>query len=182
MPNIQELLKRAEIDEAFRVELKKSPRVALSGADPALPDGKAIEIVEVQKGDIHLSLGEAPQTPTVRKICERAASDPQYKQKLISSPRSVIEESIGESLPSEMKIIVHDDDPNCIRLFVSPFKNVLDEELSESELASIAGGGLFRRIRDFFCPDVTTTTITGNRSVSTVNSSISNEVVFDTFT
>jgi hypothetical protein len=75
------------------------------------------------------------------KIIAKAWQDERFKQELLSNPKAVFSEELGQSLPDEVEIRVIQENPTTLYL-VLPMKPVVTngEELSEEQLESVAGG------------------------------------------
>jgi hypothetical protein len=57
--------------------------------------------------------------PTRRQIIERAQTDPTFRAKLISDPKAVIEEALGEKFRPTVKVTVLQEDPDTIYYVLS---------------------------------------------------------------
>jgi len=76
-----------------------------------------------------------------QKIIEKAMKDPQFRKELKRNPANAIEKELGIKIPGSLKIHVVEEEPGsvCLVLPPSPGK-AADDELSEAELATVAGG------------------------------------------
>lgn len=77
-----------------------------------------------------------------REVIKKAWSDENFKQRLISDPKSVIAEELGETLPENIEVEVLQETENKVYFVLpsNPIPNVAEEELSEEALESVAGG------------------------------------------
>ncbi|MEI6174217.1 MAG: NHLP leader peptide family RiPP precursor [Bacteroidota bacterium] len=75
------------------------------------------------------------------QIIEKAMKDDSFRKKLLENPKIVFELETGVKLPESLQIKVLQEDRNNVYLVLPPFRADVDEdELSEAELASVAGG------------------------------------------
>ena len=121
-----------------------------------------VEVVETQPNEVHLTLGGKGRSPELQRVMDRAESDPAFRRQLQASPTAVLEEALGERLPKGLTVRIHEPAPDCLRLFLPAAQSDAAGELSDADLAAVAGGGLFKRFVDFFCADVTTEIHTTN--------------------
>ncbi len=73
------------------------------------------------------------------RLIERAWKDPEFKRRVISDPKGMFEKHLGQKLPAELKIIVHEEDANTVHLSIPPAPTNLSE-LSDEELERVSGG------------------------------------------
>jgi nitrile hydratase alpha subunit len=65
--------------------------------------------------------------------------DPDFRQKVVSDPKGMLEQHIGQKLPPQMKIFIHEEDTDTVHFSIPPAPADLTE-LSDAELESVAGG------------------------------------------
>jgi hypothetical protein len=82
------------------------------------------------------------------KVLKAAAEDPGLKEMLLKNPKEVFESRLNFKLPENFEIVVHEDTPVKINI-VLPSES---EELSEFELAAVAGGICWSDTGDSDCP------------------------------
>lgn len=74
---------------------------------------------------------------TWKEIVARAWKDEAFKQRLLSDPKTVLQE-MGVKPPAEMKIRIHEDSDAAVNLVLP--RNPASTSLSAEELDQIAGG------------------------------------------
>ena len=65
--------------------------------------------------------------------------DADFRQKVVSDPKGMLEQHIGQKLPPQVKIFIHQEDTNTVHFSIPPAPADLTE-LSDAELESVAGG------------------------------------------
>lgn len=70
-----------------------------------------------------------------KHLTEKVSQDSEFRQKMISDPRSAIQDEFGVDIPENIDVKVHESDLNTLH-FVLPFAPDLDEE----QLEAIAAG------------------------------------------
>ena len=65
--------------------------------------------------------------------------DADFRQKVVSDPKGMLEQHIGQKLPPQVKIFIHQEDINTVHFSIPPAPADLTE-LSDAELESVAGG------------------------------------------
>jgi hypothetical protein len=75
------------------------------------------------------------------KIIAKAWQDEAFKQELLSNPKAVFSQELGQSISDEVEIRILEENLTTLYL-VLPMKPVVanDEELSEEQLEAVAGG------------------------------------------
>ncbi|MBI4276868.1 MAG: NHLP leader peptide family natural product precursor [Armatimonadetes bacterium] len=71
---------------------------------------------------------------------ERAMKDPAFRKELLADPKAALQRLLGEELPAELNVRVVEEDANTVYLVLPPASEG-PGELSEAELAGVAGGG-----------------------------------------
>ena len=79
-------------------------------------------------------------------IIKRASEDANFRDKLLSNPKEVVEGMLQFKLPQDFEITVHQDTTDKINL-VLPYQ---PDELSEVELNAISGG---KKCYAMHCPN-----------------------------
>lgn len=88
-----------------------------------------------------------------QRIIEKAMKDEQFRAKLMTSPNETIEQELGVKLPASLRINVLEEKPNNVYLVIPMTANeYATEELTEAELANVAGGYNSAPSADNACP------------------------------
>lgn len=74
-------------------------------------------------------------------VAEFATKNPKYREALAKNPKDVIERQLNNKLPATLEVSVIEDGPNKMHI-VLPHVPKEGEELSDSDLESVAGGFL----------------------------------------
>ena len=72
-------------------------------------------------------------------LIEKCWKDPEFKKQVVSDPKGMLERHIGQKLPADLKIFVHEEDANTLHFSLPPApSNTM--ELSDEDLEKVAGG------------------------------------------
>ena len=76
------------------------------------------------------------------EIVQKAWEDAEFKKELLANPVEVIEKLTGKklNLPKGKKVVVRDQTDESVVYINIPPKPVMDMELNEEQLESVAGG------------------------------------------
>jgi len=84
-----------------------------------------------------------PQVLTRRGIetalIEKCWKDPEFKTAVINDPKGMLERHMGQKLPPELKIFIHEEDASNVH-FSIPLAPSNVTELSDDQLEQVAGG------------------------------------------
>jgi|SRR5215469_13852959 len=72
-------------------------------------------------------------------LIEKCWKDPDFKKRVISDPKGMLEGHTGQKLPAQIKIFIHEEDANTLHFSIPPAPSNLTE-LSDDELERVAGG------------------------------------------
>ncbi len=70
------------------------------------------------------------------KIVDKATGDAEFRARLISDPKGVIEQELGVAIPASMSVEVHEESGETAHLVLPP-----DSKLNDADLQAAAGGG-----------------------------------------
>ena len=150
------VIERAKSDPAFLKRCKIDPKSACNEVGYAIPDGKSLQLIELEPNELHLFLGTTTSNPRVSEMLKKAHLDGALKARLLANPHDVIEVETGIQIPSETVIHVYDENPNEIRLLIpAGASEQTSSALSDQELELVSGGGFFKNILNAFCPNKT---------------------------
>jgi hypothetical protein len=155
-PDMESVIYRAWQDEIFKQNLLNNAKDTLTRLGIATPEGveiKAVEETDVKRYILLSSPGAVELIPQEEEanpftpLKAKAAQDSAFKQELLNHPKATIEQEIGLSIPSWVDVEVLEATPRSSFLIIPNMPD--EEELSEDELAAIAGGWRIRvRWRD----------------------------------
>jgi len=141
MTKVQTVIDRANNDPTFRGRLRADAAAAFREAGLELPKGAAVEVIDANRGDIHLLLGGRVNVPELDRIAERADHDAGFRELLLRDPRAAVEGATGGKLPPTCKIHVREAAPNTMYLYLVGSQNG-PGELTDDALEAVSGGVL----------------------------------------
>ena len=65
----------------------------------------------------------------LQQIVDRSALDPDFRQQLVSDPKSAISEELGITIPESMNVVVHESDMQTVHIALPPDSNITEEQL-----------------------------------------------------
>ena len=65
----------------------------------------------------------------LRQIVEKSAVDADFRQRLISDPKSTISGELDITIPESMNVVVHESDMQTVHLALPPDPNITEEQL-----------------------------------------------------
>jgi hypothetical protein len=72
-------------------------------------------------------------------LIEKCWKDPDFMRQVVSDPKAMLERHTGQTLPSQIKIFIHQEDANTLHFSIPPAPSNLTE-LSDDDLERVAGG------------------------------------------
>jgi hypothetical protein len=72
-------------------------------------------------------------------LIEKCWKDPNFMRQVVSDPKAMLERHTGQTLPSQIKIFIHQEDANTLHFSIPPAPSNLTE-LSDDDLERVAGG------------------------------------------
>ena len=87
-------------------------------------------------------VADAPKrnAEALKSLYEKALKDEAFRRRLMADPKGTIEQELGTKLRDGVKVYVHEETADTFHL-VLPHLPSKNRELSEAELAAVAGGG-----------------------------------------
>lgn len=73
------------------------------------------------------------------RLVEKCWKDQEFKKAVINDPKGILERYTGQKLPEQLRIFIHEEDPNTLHFSIPPAPEKLSE-LSDEELERVAGG------------------------------------------
>ena len=70
-----------------------------------------------------------------RQLLDKAVEDEAFRAELVASPKSVIHQEFGVTVPEGIDIQVHESDMNTVHLALPP-----NAKLTEDQMQQVAGG------------------------------------------
>ena len=65
----------------------------------------------------------------LKQIVEKSALDAEFRQQLVSDPKTAISEELGITMPESMTVKVHESDMQTVHLALPPDPNITEEQL-----------------------------------------------------
>ena len=86
-----------------------------------------------------MATGIATRHDLETALIEKCWKDAEFKRKVISNPKGMLEQHTGQKLPPGVKIFIHEEDGNTLHFSIPPTPANL-AELSDEDLEKVAGG------------------------------------------
>lgn len=84
------------------------------------------------------------QEKVIKAVWERSQTDAQFRKELVSHPHRAIQDATGEIIPDSVRLQFIDKNAAHLTLVLPPLK-AGEDELSEQQLESVAGGKGFNQ-------------------------------------
>ena len=65
----------------------------------------------------------------LKQIVDKSALDADFRQKLLTDPKSTISQELGITIPESMEIKVHESDMQTVHVALPPDPNITEEQL-----------------------------------------------------
>ena len=72
-------------------------------------------------------------------LIEKCWKDPGFKREVVGDPKGTLQRHLGQHLPDQVKIFIHEEDANTLHFSIPPAPSNL-AELSDEDLERVAGG------------------------------------------
>ena len=69
------------------------------------------------------------------RILHKAEQDSEFRARLIADPKAAIRDEVGQPLPDDLEVVVHENTATTVHLVLPP-----SPAISEAELEGVAGG------------------------------------------
>jgi hypothetical protein len=73
------------------------------------------------------------------QLIEKCWKDPEFMKRVVSDPKGMLEQHVGQKLPASLRIVIHEEDANTLHFTIPSAPRNLSE-LSDEELEKVAGG------------------------------------------
>ena len=74
-----------------------------------------------------------------QRIVSKALENAEFRKQLLANPKAVLSQELGGTIPDNIEVEVLEETDSKVYLVLPPV--VVDEELSEEQLETVAGGG-----------------------------------------
>ena len=65
----------------------------------------------------------------LQQIVEKSGLDSEFRQALLSDPKSTISEELGITIPESMTVQIHESDMQTVHVALPPDPNITEEQL-----------------------------------------------------
>ena len=155
-----DIIRKAGKDAAFRDQLRKDP----SGTASSMAGGAAVKVNLHQESadNVYFLINYNPNLPAAAAsitinpsdnpeevVVKKAWKDPAYRAQLLANPDNVIRAEFGSAMPSGTKLVVLEETADTLELILpngidgATPQTSTSGELSDADLESVAGGGLW---------------------------------------
>jgi hypothetical protein len=73
-------------------------------------------------------------------LIRKCNEEPEFRVKVIANPKGMFEEALGQKLPDNVSVFIHEEDLHNIHFSIPPTREILQKELSDEQLEQVAGG------------------------------------------
>jgi hypothetical protein len=83
---------------------------------------------------------KSPKLQMEAALIRKCSEDPDFRAKVLENPKGMLEEALGQKLPENVSIFVHQEDLRTLHFSIPPLRSDLEKELTDEQLEQIAGG------------------------------------------
>ncbi|MFN3361053.1 MAG: NHLP leader peptide family RiPP precursor [Pseudanabaenaceae cyanobacterium] len=146
--SLDDLMQLAQTDANFRQELLSNPKAALASVGVNENTDAELTVLEESDKEVYLIIPPAEDATDlvsandpIAQLLGRAATDEALRQEMLADPKGVIARETGMVIPEEASVSVFQQTPQNVYLILPrPASGETDRELTEEELATVAGG------------------------------------------
>lgn len=151
--NMEQMVSRASVDPAFKQKLLHNPKAVLAKeAGVNIPENVELTVLEETVNTFYLIIPreadsaafmEQETKDPILTLIAQASQDETLKQELLNNPKTVIQRETGITLPEDTQVQILEQTDTKDYMVLSALTAIEDEELSDEELESVAGGGVW---------------------------------------
>jgi hypothetical protein len=82
----------------------------------------------------------SPKFQMEAALIRKCSEDAEFRAKILADPKGMLQEALGQKLPENLEIVVHEEDLHTLHFSVPPSRESLAKELTDEQLEQIAGG------------------------------------------
>lgn len=83
---------------------------------------------------------QSPKFQMEAALIRKCSEESEFRAKVLADPKGMLEGALGQKLPENIAIFIHEDDPHSIHFSIPPTRESLEKELSDEQLEQVAGG------------------------------------------
>jgi hypothetical protein len=83
---------------------------------------------------------KSPKLQLQAALIRKCADDAEFRSKVLENPKGMLEQALGQKLPENVAISIHQEDLHTLHFSVPPILNSAQHDLSDDQLEQVAGG------------------------------------------
>jgi hypothetical protein len=83
---------------------------------------------------------KSPKFQMKAALIRKCSEEPEFRAKVLADPKGMLEEALGQKIPEDISIFVHEEDLHTLHFAIPPTRENLKKELTDEQLEQIAGG------------------------------------------
>jgi hypothetical protein len=83
---------------------------------------------------------KSPKFQMEAALIRKCSEEPEFRAKVLANPKGMLEEALGQKLPENISVFIHEEDLHTLHFAVPPTREALKKELTDEQLEQIAGG------------------------------------------